>query len=91
MSKIKEIMKDWKQASAFLINGMVCGDWKFQDKKEKDDSFNFYIYTADNEIIEIDFDFESMKDGLYNNNILVLTDYKNQTISIEPLFTKDFK
>ena len=86
--KISEL---WETANAFIVNGMVCNTFSFEDVDNDDDIedpsyISFEITTSDFKILEYYIDVNDFKDAILEKDNAVRFPSKN--LVIVPLFTK---
>ena len=88
---MSEILKAFKNANGFIVNGTVCGDWSFPGKDEEGaDSIAFYLYGGHGLTEEVFVDTEALIQASFDNNMeVVVKSLHGKDVSICPLFKKE--
>ena len=88
---MSKILKAFKSADGFIVNGVVCGDWSFPGKDEEEaDSIAFYLYGSHGLTEEVFVDTEALIQASFDNNMeVVVKSLHGKDVSICPLFKKE--
>lgn len=102
MSRVEHIRNLWEGASAFVVDGLACGDWSFTSDMDREEEMefqhedghplnaslvNFYVYGERCLNREYMIDDQMVDAGKCEDGSLVI-DYYGTPVTITPLFTQ---